>query len=210
MTFQELPVFLLKRFLAVVFLLVGDVIANGFDVGLGNGESPVARLPCEMGKLISLRFNPSRRMLFDILHGLADGDGPGKVEEDVNVVFDGIDEHRRTTKILEHRRHVGMQRISDGIMENSFAVLRAENEVDVKAGEGLGHGVKRPFRAGCLFCVSFPGRCPGLALKGAVGAGKSVLAALGLDLELLSRGIIGNAVRAKRVAIRRNAEKLKN
>jgi hypothetical protein len=29
---EELPVFLLKRFLAVVFPLIGDVCANGVDV----------------------------------------------------------------------------------------------------------------------------------------------------------------------------------
>ena len=173
-----------------MLLLPGNVFTNNRHIGFADRKRPVARLPREMRKLISLRFNPSRRMLFDIFHGLADGDGPGKIEENVNVVFDGINARRRTAKILEHRRDVAMQRMAHGIMENSFAVLRAENEVDVKAGEGLGHGVKGPFRAGYLFFVSFPRRRPGLALKRAVGAGKSVLPALGLDLEFFSRGIL--------------------
>ena len=38
------PLFLLKRFVAVVFSRVGDVFTNGIEVGFGNGECPVLLL----------------------------------------------------------------------------------------------------------------------------------------------------------------------
>jgi len=47
--------------------------------------------------------------------------------------------------VFPHRANIGF---TDGIMQNRFPVLGAENQVDVKAGEGLWHGLNRPFRAG--------------------------------------------------------------
>jgi hypothetical protein len=35
--------------------------------------------------------------------------------------------------------------------------------MNMKAGEGLGHRLGRPFRAGICFVHFNPGRCPGLA-----------------------------------------------
>jgi hypothetical protein len=88
------------------------------------------------------------------------------------VVFDGIDEHRRTAEILLHRGHVGVERWPDGVRQQAGAVFRAENKMDVQSREGLGHELGRPFRAWLNGVSGFPGRCPGLLLDRAVGAGK--------------------------------------
>ena len=79
------------------------------------------------------------------------------------MVFHGIDKNRRASEILQDGRHVGVQWAADGIGDDGFAVLCAVNEVDVKAGERLWHGLGRLFRAlGCGVGVDL-GRCPRLA-----------------------------------------------
>ena len=56
--FEECAVFFLECFRAVVFALVGDVLADGFHIGFGNGEGSVSGLPCECAERCSLGFNP--------------------------------------------------------------------------------------------------------------------------------------------------------
>lgn len=81
----------------------------------------------------------------------------------MDVVLDGIDEDGSAIEILQHGGHVAVEGIADGIGNDLFAIFRAENEVDVEAGEGLGHGLGRLFRALDVVWDCFPGRCPGLA-----------------------------------------------
>ena len=163
MPFEELPVFVLKGLLAMVFALIGDVLPHDFHVGFRNGEDAVSRLPCEGPKFRSLFLDPFGRGFFDVLHGLADGNGAGEFEEKVDVVFDGINEDGMAIEVLENGGHVGMQRGANGIGDDGFAVFGAENQMHVKAGEGLRHGLGRPFRAlVCLF-TGIPGHCPGLS-----------------------------------------------
>jgi len=50
---------------------------------------------------------------------------------------------------LEYGRHVSMERFSHPIMQDSVAVLGAENEVNVESGERLRHGFRTPFQ-GCI------------------------------------------------------------
>jgi hypothetical protein len=161
--FQELSVFLLKRFLAVVLSLVGDVFANGFDVRFGNSESPITGLPAETDEPRSLRLDPFGRSLLDLLNGLTDRHRPGKIEEDVSVVIHGIDEHGSGPEVLQHGGHIGVEGIAHGIGDDGFAILGAEDQMNMKAGEGLGHRLGRPFRARVCFLNFNPGRCPGLA-----------------------------------------------
>jgi hypothetical protein len=56
--FEELSVFLLKGFLAVVFALIGNVLADGFDIGFRNGEGTIASLLGECREFRTLGFNP--------------------------------------------------------------------------------------------------------------------------------------------------------
>ncbi len=58
MSFQKCPVFLLKRFSAVMFLLVCDVFTDNGHVGFRNRKYSVTRLPCKTGELLPLAFDP--------------------------------------------------------------------------------------------------------------------------------------------------------
>jgi hypothetical protein len=132
---QKSPVFLLERFFPMMFLLIRDIFTDGWHVGFGDGERAVTCLPRESVEFTALRLDPFGRRLFNILHGGADSDGPGQFKEDVNVVFDGIDEHGRTAKVLQHDRHVSMERLAKPVGNDSLAILGAEDKMNVEACE---------------------------------------------------------------------------
>jgi hypothetical protein len=156
MALQEGPIFFLKRFLVVMLLLGGDVLTHGGDIGLGNGEGPVSRLPGEAGKFGALGFDPFGRNLFDLFHGVADRDSATQFKEDVDVIRDRVDEDGRASQVLQDGRHVTVQGVAHGVMQDGFAVFGGEDEMDVQPGEGLWHGLKRPFRASTLLWADFP------------------------------------------------------
>jgi len=167
--FEEGAVFVLEGFFLMMFALVGDVLADGFHVGFGDGEGTVSGLPCEGGEFRALGFDPFGGGFFDVFDDLADGHGSRQIEEQVGVVFHGVDENGSTSEILQYRGHVGVEGGSHGVRDDGFAVFGAEDEMDVKAGEGLGHRLGRPFRALDVFSDGFPGRCPGLAWGAPLG-----------------------------------------
>jgi len=136
---KELSVFLLKPLSAVVFALLGDVLPHGLQIRLGNGKSTVPRLPRKPLKIQSLRLNPLRRCLFDILDGLTDGHGADEVKKKVRVVCHGIDKNGSASQVLQNLAPVGVERLANGIGDTWFTIFGAEDEGDVKSGEGLRH-----------------------------------------------------------------------
>ena len=61
MALQERPVFLLKTFPPVMFLLPGDVFTNRGHVRFADRKRPVTGLPRETGKFIPLSLDPFGR-----------------------------------------------------------------------------------------------------------------------------------------------------
>src|SRR5260370_30436536 len=55
---QQLAKFILKRNLAVVFFLSGDVSAHRFDLREANRANPVTILPSELPQVVALGFHP--------------------------------------------------------------------------------------------------------------------------------------------------------
>ena len=98
-----------------------------------------------------LLLHPFRRTALCRLDQASNGDGAGKVPEDVNVIFHAIDEDGLTADILKRARHVGVQAGAEfRVFEKGNAVLRAEYDMQDDAGEGLRHkeaGLLRPVGA---------------------------------------------------------------
>lgn len=110
MTDQYIEIFLLKCHGLVMLPLFGDVLLNGGTLGFRYGEGTLARLPCKSREFRPLGLDPPRRRLFNFFHRPADALSPPKLEKDVDVVLDGIDDDRRTAEILEDSSHVGVKR----------------------------------------------------------------------------------------------------
>ncbi len=135
MAHEKLPVFLFECLLAMVLLLVGDVFPHLPNVGLGNGEGTVTGLPCEFSRPAFLFLNPFGRRFFNIFHGLTDRNGSGEIEEKMYVVIDRVDDDRMAAEIPEDGRHVGMQGVADRVGDKGFAVLCAENQMNMETSE---------------------------------------------------------------------------
>ena len=77
---------------------------------------------------------------------------------------------------MEDSCHVGMERIADVVRDESLTILGAEDEVDVKTGKGLRHGLGRPFRAWMVVGPQ-PRALPWAGMERTVGAGEVVFMA---------------------------------
>jgi hypothetical protein len=60
MSLADCSELILERHAPVMFLLVGNVTFDVFDVGLAHGKDPIARLPLEMMERWSLPFESFR------------------------------------------------------------------------------------------------------------------------------------------------------
>jgi len=78
--------------------------------------------------------------VFHRFHQLGDGDGAGKIAQDMDVILDAVDEDRFAADVLQDAGHVSVEPCAEiVILEKWHAVLRAENDMDDNAGEGLRH-----------------------------------------------------------------------
>ena len=97
------------------------------------------------------------------------------------AIFDGIDEDGNAAEVLQHSGHASMECIANGIGDDGFAILGAEDKVNVKAGERFGP----PFQ-GFGLCFDLPPRAlPWAGIGCPFGAKKNVR--LGATIALGSR-----------------------
>lgn len=85
-----------------------------------------------------MRLDPFGRGFLNIFYDLADRNRSGQVEKQVGVVLHGIDKNRSASEILQDGGHVGVQCVADGIGDDGFAVLRAEDEVNMERASDCG------------------------------------------------------------------------
>src|SRR5450756_248621 len=136
----------------MMFLLVRDILFHLFKVGLAHRESRVAALPFKIGVVAAMFFEPAVGNAFQFLHPLRLREGAAKTAEQMNMVFHPADDERRAFERLGNAAQVGMQGVTRGfVAEEGATFLRRKDEVNIDAGERLGHGVSvvaNPMRGG--------------------------------------------------------------
>ena len=150
---------ILERHLAMMLFLRRDIRADLLDIRLAYGERAVSTLPVEVAERRPLFLHPLRGTLLCLLHKPGDGDGAGKVAEDVDVIFHAADEDGLAPDVLQDARHVGMQpRTQFRVFEKGHAVLRAEDDMQDNAGKRLRHNGGNCYAPSglCPFFVSRP------------------------------------------------------
>jgi len=95
---------ILKRHLAMMLLLRRDICTDLFNVRLAERKCAVSALPEEIGECCPLLLYPLRGTLLRLLHQPGDGDGEGKVAEDVNMIFNAADEDGLAADGLQNTR----------------------------------------------------------------------------------------------------------
>ena len=139
MAFESLSEFVLKSPVQMVFPLLFDVASHGVDLRGAYRESAVSSLPTEIGKLGSLILDPARGRLLHYFDDFREREGPGESEQNMDMVFYGIENDGRTVEVLEDGRHIGVKVRSDRLVKQRPPILGAEDKVDMDAGVGLWH-----------------------------------------------------------------------
>jgi hypothetical protein len=81
---QQRNEFLFKRHFSVMPFLILDIPHNGRNVRLAYPEPAIPLLPCEPA---SLSGHPTRRICFDLIDCIGNGNGGRKLQQQMNVVF---------------------------------------------------------------------------------------------------------------------------
>ena len=143
----------------MMFFLRRDIGAHLRDVRFAHGECAISTLPVEVRVCRPLFLHPFRRTLLRLLDQACNGNGAGKIAEDVNVILGAIDEDRLAPNILQDARHISVQPGAKfGFFEKWNAVLRAEDDMQDDAGQGLRHNERNCYAplGLCPFFVSRP------------------------------------------------------
>ena len=132
---QQCPELVLKRGLPMVFLLSGDIIAQGVQVRCADGKDAVTSLPGKIMQRDVARFDPNAGDAFEFLDPIRLGDGASVPGEQVNMVRDPARKDGRTIELFRCAGEVGVQfRAESGIIEKWSAVLGREHKVEIDGG----------------------------------------------------------------------------
>lgn len=135
---QQRNELVLKRRRFVVLALALDVVDHSGDVGLADREGSVAVLPSEGSQARKCVVNPFRRTTLDELHGLGRSGGRWRSQQNVNVVFDASDAQCLHVILASNAAEKLPDSRFDVRREPSLAPLRAEDDVVMQRGVGVG------------------------------------------------------------------------
>ncbi len=111
---EEHPVFVLKGFGTVVFLLISDVREQGVEVGRPDRESAIAALPGEVAQFGRLCFQPFRRRGFQFLDERRERDGARKSNGDMDMIGNAANERTIATGVSRHGCEVSVKSWAKG------------------------------------------------------------------------------------------------
>jgi hypothetical protein len=157
---QKRPIFLLKRLLFVMRFLCIDVIDQSLQIRRPNGERTISSLPRELRERGRLYLEPFGRGRFELLYHLRHVRLAGQPNGYVNMVGGAADPVTVTSGVARDNGKIGIERGTNGIIEDRPAVLRAEDHMDEKERERLGHC--RDYRPGFQPSSDIPTRTLGL------------------------------------------------
>jgi hypothetical protein len=135
--------FLFKRHLAVMLLLVVDLFRDNSGVRNAHAESAVSFLP---SKSASMFVHPFRGIGFEELNGLGERGILREMKQDVRVVRHAIDGDCSHPLVAADAGHVRPQLGLDGFGDSWEAAFCAEDKMNVVLNEGVRHGSMSPFQ----------------------------------------------------------------
>jgi hypothetical protein len=143
MLLQQGAIFLIKRHLAVMLLLVADVLRDNSGIRNAYTESAIAFLP---GKSAAVLIHPLGGVRLEELDGLGQRHILRQMKQYMSVVRHAVDGNRSHSLIAADTRHVRPQLRLDGFGDGWPAVLCTEDEMDVVFDERVGHELMSPFQ----------------------------------------------------------------
>ena len=142
--------FLLKRNLAVMFLLIGDVFFHLSQTGMAHAERTVTDLPCKCFLIWKFFMYPARRIGFQFAHQIRQRVFGRERGENVEVVRRAIDDDRLAVVGADDAAEIGKEARFQIRVEHWSPVFRAENNVRQQMGERVRHKSKLRNRLVCF------------------------------------------------------------
>jgi len=139
MGLEETAEFVLKRFGAVVFLLIENVVPDPVGFVRPDTEKAVPGLPMKQPELRIEGLYEFRGVFLEDLQNLGGGQFPGDLAEDVDVIGDATNDDVVAFEVLKDPCLVGMHARANGIGEVRPAVFRGEYDVYGESMKGLRH-----------------------------------------------------------------------
>lgn len=137
---QQSTVFVLKRHLAMMLRLMGNVGLQRRAMRGADGKDPVTALPMETRISSALGLQPLGRSRLDLLHQLRRRTGARVSDQQVDVVGHGTRLQQRALLVLHDAADVGVEFIPNVIRQPRFAPLRGEDQMHQDLSERLRHG----------------------------------------------------------------------
>jgi hypothetical protein len=107
---QKGPDLILERYLAMMFLLAGDISPHLLQIRLANREIGITTLPFEISQILPLFLNPEMRDSLQFLYPLGLRNGPTETTKEMNMIFNSADEQGRTVQLLRNTPQIPVNR----------------------------------------------------------------------------------------------------
>ena len=137
------PVLLRKRCFRVMLPLTGDVSDRVIHLRLPDRKRRISVLPCERTQFGKLPRNPFRRLPFQPLHPIAQGDRRRQPDQQVNMIVDSPDVPGLDPVGAANPAEVAPDLALDFRSDPWLAVLGGKHEMEMEGRVGVGHGEGR-------------------------------------------------------------------
>ena len=139
MVSEETAELVLKRFGAVVFLLIENVVPDPLGFVRTDTEKAVPGLPMKQPELRIEGLYEFRGVFLEDLQNLRGGQFSGDLAEHVDVIGDAANDDVVAFEVLKNARLIGMHAWANGIGEVRSAVFRGKHDVHGESMKGLRH-----------------------------------------------------------------------
>jgi hypothetical protein len=139
MEIEQLSVLLLEGLQPMVFRLISDVFLYSVLCRLAHAKSAISILPCEPTAAENILLNPSRRTTLDLFNRIAHSNGCREPKQDVNVVCHAPDQGGCQFVVARDAAQIRPNPVLGLGPQPRLAMLGAENDVVLKAREGVCH-----------------------------------------------------------------------
>ena len=135
--------FLLKRNLAMMFFLIGDVMFNFRQARMAHAERAISDLPRERFLVRKILVNPAGGIRLQLAHQIGQRMFGRQRRKNVDVIRRSVDDERFAIVRADDAAEIGEKARFQIRVEQWPPVFRAENDVRQQVGEGVRHKISR-------------------------------------------------------------------
>jgi len=139
--FQKRAKLILKRNLGMMFRLVSDVGAHGFNIRCAHGKSPVSRLPGKFCNMRKTLLDPKVGTSLEFFHQIGLRNAATQLDQNVDMIGNSTDQNGRAIQLFCDSSEKCVDLPANILVgQKRKSLTGGEDNVQKDAGQGLGHG----------------------------------------------------------------------